>query len=153
MAKYVTMTLVAALLMWTAATVNGDMSSGPDGGGDSAVLPVGGTGDSSSFDDYIPGDTNRDGNVDLDDFSIFSLGFNTPIGATWEQGDFDIDGDVDMDDFAYLQNNFGASSGQQGGDDDERQEPAIPAPSALILAAIGLGLVVPLKRRLAASQQ
>jgi len=57
--------------------------------------------------DAAPGDADRDGDVDLDDFALLKLNFGTPAGATWGQGDFDGDGDVDLDDFALLKVNFG----------------------------------------------
>ncbi len=54
-----------------------------------------------------PGDADRDGDVDLDDFAALKTNFGTAAGAAWDQGDFDGDGDVDLDDFAILKTNFG----------------------------------------------
>ena len=55
----------------------------------------------------FPGDTDRDGDCDWDDFVAFSSGWFGPDGADpqnplpyaeWATGDFDLDGDVDWDD-------------------------------------------------------
>ena len=54
----------------------------------------------------IPGDADRDGDVDTDDFAILKRNFGTPTRATRAMGDFDGDGDVDLDDFALLKLNF-----------------------------------------------
>jgi hypothetical protein len=58
----------------------------------------------------IPGDTDGDGDVDLDDFSNLKIGFGIASGATLMQGDLDADGDVDLVDFNILKENFGAMS-------------------------------------------
>ncbi len=72
-----------------------------------------------------PGDADRDGDVDLDDFAILKRNFGT--GGWWTDGDFDVDGDIDLDDFGSLKRNFGAA--------------AIPEPVSLaLLAAGGLAL-------------
>ncbi len=55
----------------------------------------------------VSGDTDGDGDVDLDDFATLKINFGTPAGATAAEGDFDGDGDVDLDDFAILKQNFG----------------------------------------------
>ena len=52
------------------------------------------------------GDSDLDGDVDLDDFVALKQNFGT--GGSWTQGDFDLDGDVDLDDFVLLKKNFGA---------------------------------------------
>ena len=57
----------------------------------------------------IPGDADRDGDVDLDDFMALKQNFGAEP-ATWSQGDFDGDGEVNLLDFAILKRNFGASS-------------------------------------------
>ena len=55
----------------------------------------------------LPGDANRDGEVDLSDFVILRNNFGT--GSVFSQGDFDGDGDVDLGDFVILRNHFGES--------------------------------------------
>ena len=55
----------------------------------------------------FPGDTDGDGDVDLDDFVLLKQSFGLASGAEWNQGDFDDDGDVDLDDFVVLKQNFG----------------------------------------------
>ena len=56
----------------------------------------------------IPGDADRDGDVDNTDAAIFIGNFTGPgsFGKTWEQGDMDGDGDVDNTDFAFVIANF-----------------------------------------------
>ena len=59
---------------------------------------------------FLPGDFDRDGDVDLDDYEQFA-GFMTgpepPPGGLLDPcatiGDFDGDGDLDLRDFAQLQ--------------------------------------------------
>jgi hypothetical protein len=53
----------------------------------------------------IPGDTDGDGQVTVNDFLILQNNFNKP--GTWSQGDFNGDGQVSIADFLILQNNFG----------------------------------------------
>jgi len=53
----------------------------------------------------VDGDTDFDGDVDLDDFNLFSASFGQRgIGLA---ADFDGDYDVDMDDFTVLRTNYG----------------------------------------------
>jgi len=47
----------------------------------------------------IPGDTDKDGDVDMVDRVKVIGNFPTSSGATWEDGDFDGDGDVDYSDY------------------------------------------------------
>ncbi len=52
----------------------------------------------------VPGDTNGDSTVDLQDLNNIRNSFGTPGGA----GDTDGDGDVDLQDLNAIRNNFGA---------------------------------------------
>ncbi len=58
-------------------------------------------------DPALDGDTDRDGDIDLSDFSSFQDCFNgpnrAPLTGGCGYGDFDKDGDVDLTDFAILQ--------------------------------------------------
>jgi hypothetical protein len=56
----------------------------------------------------FPGDTELDGDVDIDDFLALKEGF--PEGTTRAEGDLDGDGDVDLFDFRLLKDNFGAKA-------------------------------------------
>jgi hypothetical protein len=59
----------------------------------------------------IPGDCDRDLQVDLDDFASFAnamAGPSQPAGLGCDVGDFDGDGDIDLADFAEFQVAFGA---------------------------------------------
>lgn len=58
--------------------------------------------------DDVPGDTDDDGDVDLNDLNNVRNNFGT---ATPPIGDTDDDGDVDLDDLNAVRNNFGFVSG------------------------------------------
>jgi hypothetical protein len=58
----------------------------------------------------VPGDTDGDGDVDLDDFASFPscmAGPEVDVGTNCEKFDFDEDLDVDLADFALFQSYFG----------------------------------------------
>lgn len=80
----------------------------------------------------VPGDTNGDGNVDLNDLNNVRNNFGTagPVGST--PGDaFPFDGNVDLDDLNGVRNNFGTISGGAA---------AVPEPGTLALAlCMGIG--------------
>jgi len=80
----------------------------------------------------MPGDTDLDGDVDLDDLFAVRNAFGTASGAWGHEGDTDGDGDVDLDDLFAVRNNFGAGSAP---------EPA----TAVLLTACGTSLL--LRRR------
>ncbi|MFW6155424.1 MAG: NF038122 family metalloprotease [Planctomycetota bacterium] len=72
------------------------------------------------------GDSDLDGDVDLDDFVALKTHFGS-TGLGWAAGDFDGDTDIDLDDFAALKLNFGTA--------------AVPEPgTAALLALAGLSL-------------
>jgi len=73
----------------------------------------------------IPGDTDNDGDVDLDDLFAVRNNFGTSSGATLADGDTDGDGDVDLDDLFAVRNNFGTGL------------MVIPEPTAVCLMVIG----------------
>ena len=77
---------------------------------------------------FMPGDANKDGVVDLDDFGILKANFGS--GTLWEQGNFDRDGDVDLDDFGILKNNLGTGGMM------------IPEPATAVLVVFGALLLV-----------
>ena len=55
----------------------------------------------------IAGDCEPDGDVDMDDFSVFEAAINGPAQTTDDPAaDFDGDGDCDLDDFASFAANF-----------------------------------------------
>ncbi len=56
--------------------------------------------------DDFPGDADRDGIVNLNDFNRLAVSFNSPTGMNWEDGDFNYDGAVNLLDFNLLANNF-----------------------------------------------
>ena len=79
----------------------------------------------------LPGDADRDGDVDRDDLLALEAGFGRP-GAGWAGGDFNLDGQTDALDYVTLKENFG------------RQLPApVPEPaSCLMLSTLLAGLLV-----------
>jgi hypothetical protein len=54
---------------------------------------------------WIPGDANKDGKVDFNDYIIFSQNYGKAGG--WAQGDFNGDGLVDFKDFLILSQHYG----------------------------------------------
>jgi hypothetical protein len=54
------------------------------------------------------GDTDTDGDVDLNDLGNLASGFNMPGEKRWSRGNFDCDQDVDLPDLGTLATNFGA---------------------------------------------
>lgn len=59
-------------------------------------------GDSVDTDGLIPGDANRDGTVNLSDFTILGSPANYNQAGGWDNGDFNSDGMVNLSDFTIL---------------------------------------------------
>ena len=80
----------------------------------SAGSPTGGRGGTPMIADHVfdlfflAGDADRDREVGLADFNIFSQNFGRS-GMTFTQGDFDYDGIVDLGDFTVLAQRYGRS--------------------------------------------
>ena len=93
----------------------------------------------------IPGDCNRDGDVDFDDLLVVRNHFGA--AGSWEDGDFDADGIVDMDDLFSLRNNFGLTGGTEVSDPDTfgLETPHTPEPSTMALLVLGAAMT--LRRR------
>lgn len=87
--------------------------------------------------DFLAGDANGDGSVDLTDFGILKANFGS--GTTRAQGDFNGDASVDLTDFGILKANFGKSGTL-----------AVPEPCSWVLAAAGLVGLLTLRHRLGA---
>jgi len=81
----------------------------------------------------VPGDTDGDGDVDLDDLFAVRNHFGTASGATRADGDTDGDGDVDLDDLFAVRNNFGTG--------------VAPVPEPVTLSLLCAGAVCLLRRR------
>lgn len=85
--------------------------------------------------DFLPGDTNFDGAVDLGDFGTLKANFGT--GQYRNQGDFSADGRVDLADFSLLKQNFGAT------------QAAVPEPSGeapVVFALMAVSALVRIRR-------
>jgi len=80
----------------------------------------------------VPGDTDGDGDVDLDDLFAVRNNFGTTSGATLGDGDTDGDGDVDLEDLFTVRNNFGTG---------------MIVPEPVTLSLLTLGAVAGLRRR------
>ncbi|MBN2296567.1 MAG: PEP-CTERM sorting domain-containing protein [Pirellulales bacterium] len=59
------------------------------------------------FEDYIPGDANRDGSVDVSDLGILAANYNIGGGLGWSNADFTADGHVDVSDLGVLALHYG----------------------------------------------
>jgi hypothetical protein len=57
--------------------------------------------------DFLAGDANRDGTVNLADFTALRNNFG--VGSLFSQSDFNFDGRIDLADFTILRNHFGLS--------------------------------------------
>ena len=65
--------------------------------------------------EYIPGDFDRDGDIDADDMKTFAAcasGPAIPYAGDCGKADFDKDGDVDQSDFGVLQRCFSGTNGR-----------------------------------------
>ena len=81
------------------------------------------------------GDTDLDGDVDLDDVFNLSPNFGQPGTFIFHDGDIDGDGDVDLDDVFELSPNFG-----QPGPPAPGSGSAVPEPTSVLLVLLGATL-------------
>lgn len=96
-------------------------------------------GDGVATDGLLPGDADRDGDVDGDDFNLLAFSFgNDP--TTWDEGNFDSMNGTNGDDFNLLAFNFGNSASAPA-------IAAVPEPSSIALICLGLCGVVSQRRR------
>ena len=93
--------------------------------------------------EYVPGDANRDGNVDFYDYLIVKANLGK-TDRSWSDGDFDGDEDVDRDDFLALRSNFGLRGSTFGGLPPDGA--AVPEPATVVLL-VGAGLAALRGRR------
>ena len=86
------------------------------------------------FGEFLPGDADADGDVDIEDLSILASNWDAPSGMSWSDGDFDADGDVDIEDLSQLAANWnvGVSASQA-----YSYNGSIPEPGSLVLLAPG----------------
>jgi beta-xylosidase len=62
------------------------------------------------YTNFIPGDANGDGMVDVGDLGILAANYGKTSGATWAMGDFNGDGAVDVGDLGILAANYGTNA-------------------------------------------
>lgn len=98
-----------------------------------------------------PGDSDFDGDVDFTDLLTLARNYDTPSGATWDEGDFTLDADVDFSDLLELAKHYGTTSlsvaeaAELSGAfqaDWALAQALVPEPTVAItgLAAMGMGL-------------
>ncbi len=86
----------------TAGTITVDISKGPNNNNSTGAFYVG----VLEINVHSPADLDSDGDVDLDDFALFSscvTGSSIPVTVPCTACDLDHDNDVDLHDFARLQ--------------------------------------------------
>ncbi|MBN2293947.1 MAG: TIGR03790 family protein [Pirellulales bacterium] len=89
-----------------------------------------------TFRELIPGDATRDGIVDISDLGSMSGNYGAcgePGEVMWCCGDFDGNGVVDISDLGIIASHWGATA-----DWYSLTAQAVPEPSALMLALVGL---------------
>ena len=86
--------------------------------------------------DPLPGDADRDGDVDRWDFAALELNFGMSSGAWWEQGDFTGDGATGWPDYLIWKANAGLTSTAH-----------IPEPATLTLLTLGSCLSLLVRRK------
>jgi len=92
------------------------------------------------------GDVNFDGQVTGDDYTIIDSNLNTtpPVGFGWLSGDANLDGVVTGDDYTTIDSNLGLGSGNPL---TLSSLSTVPEPSAIAVAALGLGALFARCRR------
>jgi hypothetical protein len=88
----------------------------------------------------FPGDANLDGKVDIADLSVLLTNFDKS-GLSWGQGDFTSNGVVGIEDLSILLTNFDKTATASAG------IRAVPEPSMLLLAVVGLAGLLACARR------
>ena len=103
--------------------------------------------------DWLPGDTDLNGDVDYEDYLTVKGHLGETTGMTWREGDFDGDGDVDRDDYRAVVINYNYDGSghpamyfpESTGSDGPLPTGGVPEPCALALLAAGAAAL--LRRR------
>lgn len=96
-------------------------------------------GDGVATDGLLPGDADRDGDVDVDDFNLVAFSFDN-LETGWDQGNFDSTNGTDVDDFNLLAFNFDKSIAPPA-------ISAIPEPTTLALISLTVISIAGVRRR------
>ena len=90
----------------------------------------------------LPGDADRDGDVDVIDYGLF----NAALGQTGQglRADFNNDGAVDLGDFAIMRTHFGMVSGNGVPGSEGLSVRMVPEPATVVLLLAG---AIPMLRR------
>jgi hypothetical protein len=93
----------------------------------------------------LPGDADRDGDVDITDYGIFQ----TTLGQTGSnlQADFNDDGIVNLHDFAIIRGYFGMVSGNGVPEPGTPPVQGVPEPVTIVLLAGAIPLLLRSRRR------
>jgi hypothetical protein len=102
-------------------------------------IPVGIINIPVNFLIVLPGDYNGDGSVDAGDYVVWRKNSGLTGGATYAKGDGDRDGNVTIADYAIWRSHFGQTASGSGSGDGLAS--AVPEPSSLALAVIGICLL------------
>jgi hypothetical protein len=89
----------------------------------------------------LAGDTDFDGDVDLDDLTTLANHYGDETSATWAMGDFNWDQTVNLIDLTALATNYSAGQAQAMAD-FQALAANVPEPATLMWFAAGAGLLI-----------
>jgi MYXO-CTERM domain-containing protein len=92
------------------------------------------------------GDSDGDGDVDLNDLGNLATAYGASSNATWGMGDFDSDGDVDLNDLGTLATHYG--TGQAQAYADFQALTSVPEPMGAGILVIALAALGRRRRRI-----
>lgn len=100
----------------------------------------------------LTGDSDFDGDVDLNDLGNLATSYGALSGKAWSQGDFDGDGDVDLSDLGQLATFYGSGAAQAFADFQALTGQSVPEPTSLATLSLAAALMWT-RRRPGASQR
>jgi hypothetical protein len=90
---------------------------------------------------FAPGDANRNGVVDINDFVVISNNFSKVPSSPGLDGDIVVDNIVDVLDFRLWKNSVSAEVAALAAGF------AVPEPSAMLLSGLALAVITAVRRR------